>query len=286
VAFNAAAVPGAPVALGAPGAPGTGALQFTNVRGATVLTRAVAASPLKLLNPKNAGTSAWVYVATYGGGLVGGDTLSMHVEVGRGAAALLSTQASTKVYRSECGASQRLRARVDDDSLLVLLPDPVTCFAGSRYTQDQHIHLDAAANLALVDWLTAGRVGSGERWRFDEYRSQTRIWRDDRLVLHEGLALTPADGDLGSRMDRFNCLALTVLLGPALKTTAARLAGALGSAPVPRRADLLLSAAPLGDDGVVVRMAGVSVEQVGAALRQYLGVVPLLLGDDPWSCKL
>jgi urease accessory protein len=87
-------------------------------------------------------------------------------------------------------------------------------------------------------------------------------------------------------MDRFNCLALTVLLGPALKTTVARLAGALGSAPVPRRADLLVSAAPLGDDGIVLRIAGVSVEQVGAALRQYLGVVPSLLGDDPWTCKL
>jgi hypothetical protein len=32
-------------------------------------------------------------------------------------------------------------------------------------------------------------------------------------------------------------------------------------------------------------VAGVSVEQVGAALRQYLAVVPSLLGDDPWACK-
>ena len=265
--------------------PGAGDLQFTNVRGATVLTRASAASPLKLLNPRNAGASAWVYLAAYGGGLVGGDSLSIRVAVGRGASALVATQASTKVYRSDRGASQRLHARVDDDSLLVLLPDPVTCFAGSRYTQVQHVHMAAAANLVLVDWLTAGRVGFGERWQFDEYRSQMRVWRGDRLVLHDGLALTPADGDLAGRMDRFNCLATAVLLGPALETTAARLAGSLGSAPAPRRADLLLSAARLGDDGVVLRVAGLSVEQVGAALRQYLGIVPTLLGDDPWACK-
>jgi urease accessory protein len=266
-------------------APGAGELQFTNVRGATVLTRASAASPLRLLNPKNAGTSAWVYLATYGGGLVGGDSLSIHVAVDRGATGLVSTQASTKVYRSDRGATQRLRARVDDDSLLVLLPDPITCFAGSRYTQEQHVHMEATANLVLVDWLTAGRVGSGERWRFDAYRSQTRIWRGDKLALHDGLALTPADGDLAGRLDRFNCLALAVLLGPKLRTTAARLVGSLESAAVPRRADLLLSAAPLGEDGVVLRLAGVSVEQIGAALRQYLGVVPTLLGDDPWACK-
>ena len=147
------------------------------------------------------------------------------------------------------------------------------------------MHLEPAANLVLVDWLTAGRVGFGERWQFDEYRSQLRVWRSARLVLHDGLSLLPADGDLASRMDRFNCLATAVLLGPALKTTAARLAGSLGSAAVPRRADLLLSAAPLGEDGVLLRLAGLSVEQVGAALQQSLAIVTTLLGDDPWACR-
>ena len=279
-------------------ASGTGDLQFTNVRGrlrpgfggqgVTALTRASATSPLKLLNPRNAGASAWVYLATYGGGLVGGDALSVRVAVGAGAAALVATQASTKVYRSELGASQRLHACVDGDSLLVLLPDPVTCFAGSRYTQQQQVHMGAAANLVMVDWLTAGRVGSGERWQFDSYRSQTRVWRGDRLILHDGLVLTPRDGELASRMDRFNCFASAVLSGPALETTAARLTGSLGSASASRRPDLLLSAAPLGrcgDDGVVLRAAGLSVEQVAGALRQYLAVVPALLGDDPWACR-
>jgi urease accessory protein len=70
-----------------------------------------------------------------------------------------------------------------------------------------------------------------------------------------------------------------------VRATATQLAGSLGSAPVPKRANLLISAAPLGDDGVLVRVAGISVEQVGAALRQYLAIVPALLGDDPWACK-
>src|SRR6516162_9504674 len=78
--------------------PGAGTLQFEDVRGKTVLTRAIAASPLRVLNPKNAGESAWVYLATYGGGLVGGDALDISIDVGQGAAALVATQASTKVY--------------------------------------------------------------------------------------------------------------------------------------------------------------------------------------------
>lgn len=266
-------------------AAGTGELRFSNVRGVSVLTRAAAASPLKLLNPRNAGMSAWVYVATYGGGLLDGDSLSIDIAVAPHATALVSTQASTKVYRAERGAAQRLRARVDDGSLLVLMPDPVTCFAGSRYAQEQHVQLQPTASLVLVDWLTAGRIGAGERWAFHEYCSHTQVWRAGALILHDGLHLSPEDGDLAERMDRFNCLATVVLTGPELQTTAARLLGSLAAASVPRRADMLVSGAPLGRDGLVLRVAGLSVEHVGASLRQYLSVVPALLGDDPWACK-
>jgi urease accessory protein len=264
---------------------GTGRLQFTSVRGATVLTRAAATSPLRLLNPKNAGTSAWVYASTFGGGLLGGDSISIDVDVGPHAKALISTQASTKVYRADRGAVQRLRAHADNGSLLVLLPDPVTCFAGSRYFQEQLIDLERSAGLVLVDWLTAGRIGSGERWSFREYSSRLQIRRGGRLLVHDGLHLSPADGDLAQRLRRFNCLATALLSGPPLKTTAARLLGSLAAAPVPRRADLLLSASPLGDDGVLLRMAGASAEQIGTSLRQYFAIVPALLGDDPWACK-
>ena len=106
-------------------APGSGTLQFTKVRGKTVLTRAVAASPLRLLFPRNSGSAAWVYGGTYGGGLLGGDTIALDVTVHPDAHAFISTQASTKVYRSGAGARQRLRAWIDDDSLLVLVPDPI-----------------------------------------------------------------------------------------------------------------------------------------------------------------
>ncbi len=265
--------------------PGTGDLRFEAIGGRTVVTRALATSPLKVLNPRNAGTAAWTYLASYGGGLLGGDALHLRLEVGPGAAAVVATQASTKVYRSDERASQQLRASLGSDSLLVLLPDPVACFAGSRYAQDQEIRLSAGAGLVLVDWLTAGRIAYGERWRFTDYTSRTRIWRGDRLIVHDALRLSDAGGDLARRMDRFDCVALVVLLGPALRPTAARLAGALGSAPLARRADLLISAAPIEDEGAMLRIAGRSAEQVGAALRQHLSVVSSLVGDDPWARK-
>jgi urease accessory protein len=88
-------------------------------------------------------------------------------------------------------------------------------------------------------------------------------------------------------MNRFNCVATVIVTGPAVRAAAARLAGEISTVALARQADLLVSAAPLADrdDGVVLRLAGMSVEQVGGVLRQFLNFVPSLLGDDPWACK-
>lgn len=226
-----------------------------------------------------------MYAATYGGGLLGGDAIALDVTVGAGARAMLSTQASTKVYRAESRASQRLRVDADDDSLLVLLPDPVTPFAGAEYEQEQRFELAPGATLVAVDWMTAGRVGSGERWRFTACSSRTFIRRGGKMILHDATRLDPEDGDLVRRLGRFNCVAWAVAVGPLVRAAALRLAGALGEAPVARRADVLFSAAPLEDDGVLLRVAGPSAQQVGAVIKQHLNFVPSLLGDDPWACR-
>jgi urease accessory protein len=266
-------------------APGTGRLEFTTVRGRTALTRALATSPLKLLCPRQETRSASVYLANFGGGLVGGDHIDLSLTVGPDAAALVATQASTKIYRSSRGSSQSLDAEVGRNGLLVLLPDPVVCFAGASYRQDQRIRLDDGANLVLVDRLTAGRVEYGERWRFDEYASRILVWHGERLLLHDALRLTRREDELARRLDRFNCLTTIVLVGRALVDTAGRLQAIARSRPVTRRSDFFMSAAPLVDDGILVRLAGRSVEAIDVELRGYLDSVKALLGVDPWVGK-
>jgi urease accessory protein len=272
---------------------GTGLLDFARDGPRTVVRRAYARSPLKLLNPRNHGTAAWVYLASYGGGLVGGDAVRLGIEVGPGASALLSTQASTKIYRSPLGASQQLAARVSDGALLVVAPDPLVCFAGSTYRQDQRYELAPGAGLVLVDGLVSGRVRSrlpvahaapaGERWAFDKYCSRTTIRVAGRLVIHESLALDAADGDIGARMGRFNTLVFCALVGSPVRDAARALAARVAAMAVEARSDLVVSAAPVGGDVLVLRLAGVSVEAVGQAVRHYLGFVRGLLGDDPWA---
>ena len=188
-------------------AAGTGFLQVVKRGQRSVVCRAFAASPLKLLTPRNHGAAAWIYSASYGGGLVGGDALRLAVDVGPGAMALLSTQSSTKVYRSDRGTSTHLDALVGDGGLLVVAPDPTVCFAGSSYRQRQQIDLSGAGALVLVDWLSSGRRAAGERWAFDRYSSRTTLRVDGRLTFYDGLWLDTMDGDISERMGRFDVLA-------------------------------------------------------------------------------
>lgn len=237
-----------------------------------------------MLTPDNAGHAAWVYTSSFGGGLVDGDHQVLNIHVCPGATAWVSTQASTKVYRSIRGTSTQVHARVEPGACLVLAPDPVVCFASSRYRQVQNIELAAGASLVLVDWLTSGRHVSGERWAFEEYHAQVRVRQDGRLIVHDALALRAVDGALEPRLGRWNILGTVVLLGSAVQNAAAEIAAQVARDPVVRRADQIVTATVVGD-GCLLRIAGTSVERVASTVRTHLRFVRRLLGDDPWARK-
>jgi urease accessory protein len=108
---------------------------------------------------------------------------------------------------------------------------------------------------------------------------------DGRPVVHDALALRVEDGPLEARLGRFDVLALAVVLGDDLRSTSAGIIEQVGRAPVTRRDDLLVAAAAVGSNGCLVRIAGRSVEQIGQVLREYLAIVPSMLGDNPWARK-
>jgi urease accessory protein len=274
-----------PVAATPSIAPGRARIGVIRSGSRSVVSRAFATSPLRLLTPANHGRAAWIYTSSFGGGLVDGDRIAMEIDVGRGAAAFISTQASTKVYRSPGGTSAAMHARVAADGLLVVAPDPVVCFSGARYRQTQTFELADRAALVLLDWVSSGRHAAGERWAFDEYHGQISVRLDGRLLVHDALALRAADGSLRERLGRFNVLAIAVLAGTTLAAAASSLVAKTSALPLLKRPDQLVAATALGDCGCVVRFAGVSVERVGRTVREFLGFLPELLGDDPWIRK-
>lgn len=273
-----------------PPAAGTAHLTFTRSGADTVLTRSFATSPVKVFATRGGRSACWVYAATLGGGLVGGDELQMTVEVEAGARALLTTQASTKVYRSLRPASQRLSATVDAGGLLAVVPDPIVCFASAHFAQTQSYALSGDASLVVVDWMTSGRHQAGERWAFSRYENRLAISRDGRPVFYDAFVLEPDLDSIVERMGRFEVVLTAVLMGPLVQDAADLILEEASRSPVVKNSDVIASASKFGgsgpgDSGTLLRIAGVSVEQVGRALREYLTFLCPLLGDDPWSRK-
>jgi urease accessory protein len=178
-----------------------------------------------------------------------------------------------------------MSARIGQGGLLVVAPDPVVCFARSRYKQVQRFDVADTGTLVAIDWLSSGRRAFGERWMFDEYEATLEVRKTGRLIVHDALALRARDGDLVERLGRFEVLAVVTLVGTLLRAEAAAIVSTVNTRPVARADDLLIAATALGDEGCVVRMAGTSVERVGRTIRDLLRCVPALLGDDPWSRK-
>ncbi|ESR61893.1 hypothetical protein CICLE_v10016161mg [Citrus x clementina] len=160
----------------------TGKLVVKKVGGKSTVTRCFSKYPLKFIIPNKVGSSetdaVWVYTLTYGGGIVSGDSISCEITVADACTAVLTTQASTKVYKSlgSKSSEQILEAKIGSDALLAVIPDPVTCFSTARYSQKQIFRVVLDSSLVIVDWITSGRHESGEKWDFELYRSTNHIF--------------------------------------------------------------------------------------------------------------
>ncbi len=265
--------------------PGEGRLTFARVDGATALVGCAAASPLQILSPRRRGASAWAVLSNHGGGLVSGDRIALSVVVETGAVALVTSQAEGKVYRSRAAvAEQALDARVAAGGVLAWIPEPVSCFAGSRYLQKQRFVLEDGASLLFFDAVTAGRSARGERWNLDHYESRSEVRASGGLLLRDAIRLDPSSGPPAERMCRLRVIALVVAVGSAFAGFASRLLGEISAAPAERRPPLLVAASPLAD-GLLMRAGAERVEDLVAFLRTQLSFLSTTLGEDPFACK-
>ncbi len=293
---------------------GRAALQVDWVFKKSTVTGAYATSPMKLLTPRSRGQYVCSYSSNFGGGLLAGDQTRLDLRVGRQARCFLGTQASTKVYRNPLclPCSHITRATLGADALLVFAPAPVQPFANSLYDQRQEFRLGPEASLVLLDWFTSGRAACGERWAFERLSMRNEVWQTsaaelivdgrgfpeensgspkenttrphERCVFLDSCCLDSRDGHLNSphRTGRFNCFALLLMVGTALKKQAEQLLEDVRGVAVKARPKLLVSASPLRE-GVVMRVAGEDVADIDHHLRRYLSQLANLLGEDPWS---
>lgn len=262
---------------------GGGRLHVEVVDGLSAATGWHASDPLKLMLPRPRARAVWACAATYGGGLVAGDVVGLDLRVGAGAALFIGTQATTKVYRSTgATARQTISASVASGALLANLPEPVSCFAGSRFAQRVDLRLEAGASLAWLDAVSAGRVACGERWELDSYITRTDLALDGRLLLSDRLRLE-RNHPLPERFGGHAIVATLLLVGP-LCAAAAEAARALAATHQPGADGLLATVSPLAD-GCMLRCAVVDHEVLARTVRGVIAPLSGPLDGDPW-CRL
>ncbi|KAL9043990.1 MAG: hypothetical protein Q9214_002840, partial [Letrouitia sp. 1 TL-2023] len=127
-----------------------------------------------------------LFLLTYGGGLLAGDTISLSLTLDPGTRLTIATQGSTKVFKSPPSSApttpstQDLTAHLAPHSALWLAPDPIQPFKDSHFAQTQTFHIPsataAAASLGVLDWVTCGRAARGEVWALASYASRSDIY--------------------------------------------------------------------------------------------------------------
>ena len=137
-------------------------------------------------------------VATTSGGITGGDRLRINLSVRKGAAAVATTQAAEKVYRSlgdDCTVD--IHVTGDPGTWLEWIPQETILFDQGRLRRSTTIEARPGAMIMAGDLLVFGRLAHGEVFKSGYLRDSWKVMRNGQLVWADALRL---DGNVTSVM--------------------------------------------------------------------------------------
>lgn len=172
-------------------------LRFERAEGRSRTTLALCEQrpPLQVVRSFPSGEVATLaHLHNLSGGVLGGDSLELSVEVGDGASAQLTSTGATRLYRCRPDAPaavQRQCFRVGRGALLEYLPDELIPFAGARYRQETVIELSEGAGLFWWETVAPGRAARGEVFEYDSLYFKLDLTANGLPLARERVALDP-----------------------------------------------------------------------------------------------
>ena len=170
---------------------GEAEIVFSRKGGASALKRLFQRAPCRVLFPSRAaGDHPEAVLLNTSGGVAGGDRVHVAVAVEPQAAAVVTTQAAEKVYRSlGPSACSSLSLRIDEDAWLEWLPQETILFDGARLERRLEANVAATGRLIASEMITFGRLARGERFASGLLLDRWRVRHGDRLVWADALRL-------------------------------------------------------------------------------------------------
>jgi urease accessory protein len=143
-------------------------------------------------------TEAYGYVMNPGGGYVDGDSYKISIVLEEDAEVLLTTQSSTKIYKTRTKpAIQEMDIHLKKGSLLEYLPDPVIAYEGASFKQKMIVRMEQGASLICSDIFTPGWAPDGTIFRYNLLQSKMEVHLEKQLVLFDHVKLEPDEDITG-----------------------------------------------------------------------------------------
>ena len=161
--------------------------------------------------------TAYVYLLSPGGGVVGGDRYAITVTLETGSRACMTTASATKLYASPNGmARQRFDVILQSETVFEYLPEQIIPFAQSAFHQDMSVHLGNGAVAVLAEIVAPGRLARGEAFAYRDYSSGLSVMdAQGRVLLRERTRLQPLLWNAGNSLgllEGFNYLGTLYVL--------------------------------------------------------------------------
>jgi urease accessory protein len=151
-------------------------------------------APCRVLMPRVDGRDrAEIVFINTAGGVAGGDQLDYGATVSDGATALITTQASEKIYGAiDTKARVATSLHVGAGSTLEWLPQQTIAYNGARLRRRTDIEVEQDGRLLALEWLVMGRHAYGETLETGSLEDSWRVHRDGKLVWADAFRLTGA----------------------------------------------------------------------------------------------
>jgi urease accessory protein len=175
-------------------------VRFARAGGRTVRTELAESGGFRARFPNTFNPSCEAVLINTGGGMTGGDALATCITVEAGAAAVVTTQAAEKIYRSQGPATEvSTRLEIGAGAALHWLPQEAILFGQAHLRR----HLEAAmapdATLIACESVYFGRSAMGEVLDEAILRDRWRIRRGGRLIFAEDVRLEGRVAEILSR---------------------------------------------------------------------------------------
>lgn len=135
--------------------------------------------------PEHDGT-CHTYILHPPGGVAGGDSLGLSINVGEGARSVLTSPGATKFYRSPNRVStQHIEIRVEKGGVCEFLPMETIIFDGAAARTQTRVNLTGDATFVGLEINSLGRPAAKESFIKGSYTQRTSILRDGRPIWFE-----------------------------------------------------------------------------------------------------